>query len=65
MVPYVFITLLGKHTGFRKIRTAKILLVDPKIKDNDLEILDKNQVVGKMVWGLGGGILSIHSSLIC
>ena len=28
-------------------------------------MLDKNPEDGKIVWGLGGGILSIHSSLVC
>ena len=63
--PMFFITLLGEPTGFRNIRSAKILLVQPITKNNDLEILDKNQVDGKMVCGLGGGIIYIHSSLVC
>ena len=54
-----------------KVYSVKILrssqTFSSKTKDKDLEILfkDKNQVDGKIVPGLCGGILSIHSSLVC
>ena len=39
----------------------------PSTKDKHVEMkfYDSNQVDGKIVWGLGDGILYIHSSFVC
>ena len=39
----------------------------PNTKDDNLEIKcnNRNQVDDKIMWGLGGGFLSLHSSYVC